>query len=218
MADNVALTAMSGGSTIATDEVGAAHYQRIKLAHGEDGVASDVRHASPLPVARAGVAAPLSRFLDTVGNGTGTKSATGDYSLGAQDFLIAPGAGQVYSIQRLVVAIEDGAAIADGGVYGALGAALTNGILVAVKDASLTLFDLTDGVPITTNHAWLARCASRVDGFGTGNGLLVVTWDFAAAGAQLRLVGDDGEKLVVTLEDDFSGLVSHTFVAQGFSE
>lgn len=49
MADNVAITPGTG-ETIAADEVGGAKYQRIKLAHGADGSATDVSSASPLPV------------------------------------------------------------------------------------------------------------------------------------------------------------------------
>ena len=49
MADNVAISAGSG-TTIATDEIGGAHYQRIKLASGADGTASDVSADAPLPV------------------------------------------------------------------------------------------------------------------------------------------------------------------------
>lgn len=49
MADNVAITAGTGTS-IATDDVGGVQYQRVKVTHGADGVATDVSTASPLPV------------------------------------------------------------------------------------------------------------------------------------------------------------------------
>jgi len=53
MADNLAYTPGSG-ATVATDEIGGAHYQRIKLASGADGTAVDVSDATPLPVAAYG--------------------------------------------------------------------------------------------------------------------------------------------------------------------
>ncbi len=53
MADNVAITAGSGTS-IATDEIGGAHYQRVKPAWGTDGTAVDVSASNPLPVAAYG--------------------------------------------------------------------------------------------------------------------------------------------------------------------
>ena len=53
MADNLAYTPGSG-ATVATDDIGGAHYQRIKLAAGADGTAVDVSDAAPLPVAAYG--------------------------------------------------------------------------------------------------------------------------------------------------------------------
>lgn len=49
MADNVAVTPGSG-PPIATDDVGGVQYQRVKIAHGADGTATDVSSASALPV------------------------------------------------------------------------------------------------------------------------------------------------------------------------
>ena len=48
-ADGVNITAGSGTS-IATDDIGGAHYQRVKPAWGADGFATDVSTSSPLPV------------------------------------------------------------------------------------------------------------------------------------------------------------------------
>ena len=49
MADNVAITA-GAGTTIATDEVGGAQYQRVKVTWGADGTANETAAATPLPV------------------------------------------------------------------------------------------------------------------------------------------------------------------------
>lgn len=59
MADNVPITAGSG-TNIATDDIGGAHYQRVKPAWGVDGTAVDVSSANPLPVA------PLGEMLETL--------------------------------------------------------------------------------------------------------------------------------------------------------
>jgi hypothetical protein len=48
MADNVTITEGSG-TQIAADEVGGVKYQRVKVAHGIDGVAVDTSEANPLP-------------------------------------------------------------------------------------------------------------------------------------------------------------------------
>ena len=66
MADNVAITAGSGTS-VATDDVGGIHYQRVKVAVGADGSATDVSSAAPLPVGGlvTRVATEFTRPADT---------------------------------------------------------------------------------------------------------------------------------------------------------
>lgn len=54
MADNVSITPGSG-ATVAADEISNVLYQRVKIAHGADGSATDVSSASPLPTNRVGV-------------------------------------------------------------------------------------------------------------------------------------------------------------------
>lgn len=53
MADNVGYTPGSG-ATVAADEIGGVLYQRAKVVVGEDGVATDVSQANPMPVAAVG--------------------------------------------------------------------------------------------------------------------------------------------------------------------
>ncbi len=47
MVDN---TLQTGSNSIATDDIGGVHYQRVKIAWGADGVAGDTTTANPLPV------------------------------------------------------------------------------------------------------------------------------------------------------------------------
>lgn len=56
MADNVNITPGTG-ATVAADDVGGVLFQRVKIAHGADGVADDVTSSTPLPVAATGAAA-----------------------------------------------------------------------------------------------------------------------------------------------------------------
>lgn len=49
MADNLAVTPGSG-ATIAADDIAGVHYQRVKVAAGADGAATDVSAAAPFPV------------------------------------------------------------------------------------------------------------------------------------------------------------------------
>lgn len=62
MADNIGYTPGSG-ATIAGDDVGGVLFQRVKLTAGEDGTATDVSAAAPLPVADSYSGNLLSRIL-----------------------------------------------------------------------------------------------------------------------------------------------------------
>lgn len=81
MADNVVLNLGSGGATIATDDVGGAQHQYVKVEFGADGTATKVSTTDPLPVTlTAGeyetvAASQTAQVLGATG-------ATGDYIAG----------------------------------------------------------------------------------------------------------------------------------------
>ena len=219
MADNITLPGTN--SVVATDDISSVEYQRIKLIHGADGTNDgDVSSANPLPVVDASTGVqrlPFFRFLDLNGDGTGTKNAIGDYST-PDIFYIQPAAGVVYRVARMIVSIEDG-----GGMraerYASLGAALSTGVQVRVQNDSGTVIDLTNGIPITSNALWGSACYDvDVKSWGAGNDILLVRWTFERAGQMLRLDGDANERLEVVLSDDFTGVVGHYFMAQGYDE
>ena len=62
MADNIGYTPGSG-ATVAADDIGGVLYQRVKLTSGEDGTATDVSDANPLPVADKTSVNLLQRLL-----------------------------------------------------------------------------------------------------------------------------------------------------------
>ena len=53
MADNVGITPGTGAPA-AADDIGGVLYQRVKVAHGADGSATDTSDAAPLPIAAYG--------------------------------------------------------------------------------------------------------------------------------------------------------------------
>lgn len=69
MADNVTISAMSGGDTIAADDIAGIKFQRMKVCHGADGVATDASATDPLPVttAPAGTVATGATTVTTAG-------------------------------------------------------------------------------------------------------------------------------------------------------
>ena len=108
MADN---TAQDGTATIGTDEIGGVHYQWMKVAYGaDDAIIKPDGVTLALPVAQAnygGQKRIFSRFLDTNGNGSGTKNMNGDYSSVQEIAYIQPGASEIFRVTRMIVTIED---------------------------------------------------------------------------------------------------------------
>ena len=156
----------------------------------------------------------IYRYLDTNGNGTGTKSATGDYSGAEEEFYIQPPNDEVYVINRMLAYVRDDGTWSSE-KYGAIANGLTTGILVQVKDDSGVLVDLTDGVEIQTNAGWGQVCYdAEVKTVGQGDSFLLVRWTFGKAGKPVTLL--EGERLAVVLNDNFSTLVDHTFQVQGY--
>ena len=166
-------------------------------------------HASQKPVP------PSALHFDYLSNGS-TTNAIGDYGAAVERFKITCESGirKLY-ISRLIVYIEDVGNF-QSGKYGT-DIVLTEGIHVMVHNADDSMAaDLTAAQPIITNAQWGALCYDvTVDKFGTGNNnSLIVRWTFSNAGAPVTL--SQGQYLAVDLNDDFSGLVKHTFMAQGY--
>ncbi len=164
-----------------------------------------------------GVGRELYRALDTVGNGTGTKNAVGDYSSTETHFNITD-PNQHFYITRLLVHIEDTGSFTTAG-YGAISAGtITNGIKIHIQDPALNeLIDLTDGLPITSNNAWGRVCYDiKLENWASGNGAIHARWTFTNAGHPLRI--DKGHHFAAVLNDDFTGLVSQYFFVEGFTK
>lgn len=221
MADNVELNPGSGGESLATDEIGGIQHQRVKVGYGADGEYQDANAGDPLPVETLSPRPGIWQFADEVGDGSGNINAVGDYLASLTEFAIAPPAGKVFSIARMIVTVRDTGSF-DSGSYGN-GLTLVNGISVekrtgVVNGASSLVQSLTDPVKIETNTDWGSYCYDiGVSNFGQGDEVMLVRWTFARAGVALRLDGDANEYLAVRLNDDFTGLVGHVFNMQGKS-
>ena len=164
----------------------------------------------------------IYRFLDTNGNGTGTKNAVGNYSPagdGATPFYyeVPVGKNRV-EIHRMVFDLTDTAGIQQD-EYGNTGGALVNGFTFQVidTDGSTVLLDMCDSVAIKTNGDWGRYCydVNLLDwGTSPANQSVQVRWTWARAGQPIIL--DEGQRVQVTLNDDFTGLIEHYFMLHGF--
>ena len=160
----------------------------------------------------------INQFLDSNGDGSGTHNLNGNYSGGATEFWIEcpASADAQYEISRLIVNIEDTAGMS-AQEYGNLGAALTNGVKLEHRYVDDTVrLNLTPD-PVQANADWSAYCYdAQVLSWGPGDEMLAVRWTFSKSGDFLVL--EHGEKLVVILEDDLTGLISHRFLVQGHTQ
>ena len=141
--------------------------------------------------------------------------ATGNYAT-PTIFSLQPATGTRLLLARLIIKIGDNGTV-DAGSYGN-GISLTNGIIVRLQNDSGTISDLTDGDPVFTNGDW-ATFSYDVQNteFGAGLNYVNCRWTLQRAGALVELDGNKNERIEVVLEDNFTGLESHTFVAQGIT-
>ena len=158
----------------------------------------------------------ISRFLDTVGDGSGGIDGTADYSTVADSLLITPPAGKRYTLTRMIVSIQDTGSF-DAEKYGN-NVTLTNGITVKVIDSVAgTVIDLLGGQTVKSNVGWAAYCYdAEVKSWGSGDEFLVARWTFEKSGVDVVLTENDS--LEVGFNDNLTTLGAHRFLVQGFSE
>ena len=156
----------------------------------------------------------ISQLISTNGDGTGTSNFIGDYS-GGLIASIAPPAGTVYRIARMLVSIVDTGSVNDGSKYGNI--TITSGISIQLHDAHGEQ-DLTPGNIVTT-FDWGSYCYDvNVTDFVAGSNYYQSRWTFEKSGQMIRLDGDEGHELHIHFGDDFTGLEKHTFLIQGYIE
>ena len=155
------------------------------------------------------------RFLDTNGDGTGTKSANVNGSVTPVEFKLQPAAGEIYYLHRMIAHITDGA-LTSAANYGDVAGPLANGLTMGfynTDDDSLIL-DILNGIPIKSNADWSIRNFDLApDTFAAGNRYVSARWSFDRSGGPISLTED--EYLKVIINDDLTGLVSHYFNVQG---
>ena len=182
------------------------HFQRMIPQHVDnDGVPQDAANARPIPVADVGLTgAPLVQFFvnDAVTN------AIVDYSSAAGSFVLQPGASATWRVREITTHILGGVLVNMG--YGSL-VALTNGIIVQMKNASGVIANLVGGIALKRHEHWERIGATVTEHANSMSAVL----QFKDA---IRLRGASGEYLQVTLNDDFSAATEHYFLGRGVIE
>ena len=157
----------------------------------------------------------IYRFLDTNGDGTGSKNANVNGSITPQVFRYDSETTHRTYLARMLVHIEDiGPLSADD--YGGITGPLTNGVLVEIrrKEDDSTVVDLVDGLPIKTNSEWSRMCYDMdIDNFGSGSDFIKVRWTFAKSGLPIYL--SPNQYFCIIVQDNLTGLIKHYFMLQG---
>jgi len=158
---------------------------------------------------------PFVQYFSTNGDGTGTINAVGNYAAAATEFKLAPPAGERYEVGCVLITIKDSGSL-DADLYGN-GVALTNGIDFHLEENGVNILDLFAGQTVKTNANWASHTFEySVITHGSGDNFIIAKWKVCEAlGEALSLDGDDNEELILTLNDNFTGLTGHTFLAHG---
>lgn len=158
------------------------------------------------------MASHFFRYLDTNGDGSGTMNAIGDYSLTPTAFYYQPPI--TVKVHKAVIMIESLQGMwAER--YGNIMGGLTNGYSFCQSNVDdVVQIEINNGIAVKSN-AELGRTGFDVDvkTWGAGNEVLLATCNFNETGAPLELKANN--KMSVTLNDDFSGLIQHFFMLQG---
>ena len=150
-----------------------------------------------------------SDHLSVNGDGTGTTNANVDGSTTPVKFWLECTTG-VIELHRLIVYVQD-AGNFSATDYGTI-ATLANGVEVQTLNSGGTLLSHFDHT-IKSNAEWAAHCFD-IDyiSFGTGDNSMAVRWTFSKGGHPIIL--QRGEQFAVTVNDDLTGLTTHSLVVQ----
>jgi hypothetical protein len=157
---------------------------------------------------------PFRRWLTSTGDGlTGDFNLIGNYSASPTDFYyIAP---YRYFVKSVIISISDDAGFNQSD-YGAIPGGLTNGVGFFVRPAnSLVDTRLIHTVNIKKNYEWLAivERVQLTQFKGLPQTISIVLDVVDEFGIYFPL--NPGDRFIVRLNDDFTGLIAHTFGLRG---
>lgn len=148
----------------------------------------------------------ISSFLLLNGSGSEDMTAAqGEYRYTAT--------GDSAYISRMMVIGSINGSLSANGYVGA--SALTNGLRVFTTDADGNEDVILTPEAVTRSAGWAQYCYDVAPlEFGAGDNSIIVRWTFARSGVFLQL--DEGESLVMEVNDSLAGLTRHTAIVQGF--
>jgi len=156
---------------------------------------------------------PVNIFLTSSGDGLGTKNLNGNYSSAPTDFYFEPSRGR-YEVYSLLIAISDAASFSQGD-YGAIAGGLTNGVKFFIKNFGQAEVQIMAGVNFKSNYNFLSIAHdTTLSSFAGGAQTLASEIDLIKTFGT-PLVLNKGDRFIVRLNDDLTGLISHIFAFGG---
>lgn len=130
-----------------------------------------------------------------------------------KDYEFRPGSG-LFAVRRLLIYIEDGAAVVVETALGAVAGGVTNGFDLVYGDGLAGDFAATRTLnpQVIKTNAELLKLGHTEQSLANS---IVVIIDLASVGAEVVVNGDNDEAIRVNLDDDYSGLVDFQIVAEG---
>lgn len=175
----------------------------------------DYLNMTPDPVVPPAATAktPIARFCLA----GGTENAVGNYAA-ATDFVFAVstlGPTAKFTLRSICAFLIDAGSL-DMSSYGN-GITLTNGVKMYVKKSGVEL-DLMAGKPVLFNQHWSKHgWGTTLANYGTGNESLQAVVNIAdLLGAEIDLFAAAGDMVIVRLQDNYTGLVEHSFKIGGY--
>lgn len=156
---------------------------------------------------------PTQFFLTASGNGQGVFNLNGDYSAAPTDFYYQ--ATSTYYIHSLLVSISDSAGFNQTD-YGAItSGTVVNGVKMFIKPNGLAEIPLLSGIGFKYNYEWLQVTPHTIlTQFSGLPETLSVDFDIVADYG-MPITMNVGDRFIIRLNDNFTGLVNHTFGLRG---
>jgi len=154
----------------------------------------------------------IDQLFDTVGDGSGTT----EQAAAAAEYKYRPAPGTVAVLERVNAVIETASRIGPD-LYADL-TALTNGILITIKDSSGGVIHTFTPQPIKVTYHWSLLAGTDVSpsAFAAGADSVSLRWTLSKGGQKVVLNGDKGEYMSVDIRDTLAGLTSQLMHVQGY--
>ena len=159
---------------------------------------------------------PVQKWLTSSGDGLGTYNLNGNYSTPTDFYYLT---SSLYDIYSLIIAITDGTTFNYNDYGGIPTGTITNGVKLFIYKASiLTEVPLLSGIAIKNNYEYLSVTSDvKLTQFAGTPQTMVITFHLKDEyGQPLHL--DIGDKVIIRLQDNFTGLLSHTFGIRGIKQ